>query len=394
MLPGGQHHAPSEALGWILDLYQSDEDILAAGQTIVYAVHPSIGHLGIFVSGGVAKKEHQEFAGNIDLIDCLPPGLYEAVLERKTPGSAGSDLVTGEYISQFARRTLADIRALGGNTPKEDRCFAAVARLSETTNGLYRTTLQPIVRALATEKGAEWSRRMHPLRLGYELLSDTNPVMRPLAAAAEKVRVNRKPVAADNLFLQWERNFSNWMADSLDFYRDWRDMLMEQMFFGIYQQPWLQALLGLRSAYMEERRPGRDTDHEAFVEKRIEQLRAEMDKGGAREAAIRAMIYVRMPENAADERGFEMLRRIRAEQDGRKSLDEFKQELREQYFMLRLDENQAVEVIPDLIRNKKDAAKFLGLIRKVVTAGGPLQEEGKRRLARIEEIFTAAGTEG
>lgn len=381
---------PQQALGWILDLYQRDEDILAAGQTIVYAVHPTIGHLGIFVSGSVAKKEHQEFASNIDLIDCLPPGLYEAVLESKTTDSANVDLVTGQYISRFARRGLADIRALGGNTPGEDRCFAAVARLSETTNGLYRTTVQPLVRALATEQGAEWSRRMHPLRLGVDLYSDMNPVMKPLAAAAEKVRENRRPVAANNTFLQWEKAFSDSIVAGLNAYRDWRDMLMEQFFFGIYQQPWLQALLGLRSGETEERRPGRDADHEAFVEQQVRELRARMDKGGPREAAIRAMIYIRMPEDAADERAFEMLRRFRGEQDGRKSLDEFKQDVREQYFMLRLDESRAVEVIPNLIRNnKKDAAKFLGLIRKVVSAGGPLQLEGKRRLARIEEIFAS-----
>src|SRR5512132_434704 len=71
---------PQQALGWICDLYQKDEDIRANGQTIVYCVHDSVGHLGIFVSGGVARKEHQEFATNIDLIDCLPPGLYETVL--------------------------------------------------------------------------------------------------------------------------------------------------------------------------------------------------------------------------------------------------------------------------------------------------------------------------
>src|SRR5215218_7296476 len=60
---------PQQALGWIHDLYGSDDDIRACGQTIVYAVHDTVGHLGIFVSGGVAKKEHQEFASNIDLID-------------------------------------------------------------------------------------------------------------------------------------------------------------------------------------------------------------------------------------------------------------------------------------------------------------------------------------
>ena len=76
---------PPQALDWILDLYDTDDDIRAHGQTIVYAVHESIGHLGIFVSGSVAKKEHDEFASNIDLIDVLPPGLYEAVMMPKDP---------------------------------------------------------------------------------------------------------------------------------------------------------------------------------------------------------------------------------------------------------------------------------------------------------------------
>src|SRR5215813_4457887 len=60
---------PQQALGWILDLYKDVDEIRAYGQTIVYTVHESIGHLGIFVSGGVAKKEHAEFSSNIDLID-------------------------------------------------------------------------------------------------------------------------------------------------------------------------------------------------------------------------------------------------------------------------------------------------------------------------------------
>ena len=84
---------PQQALGWIVDLYQKDDDIRACAQTIVYAIHDSIGHLGIFVSGGVAKKEHQEFASNIDLIDVLPPGLYEAVMTPKTADAANAELV-------------------------------------------------------------------------------------------------------------------------------------------------------------------------------------------------------------------------------------------------------------------------------------------------------------
>ena len=47
---------PQQALGWILDLYDDDDDIVANGQTIVYSLHQSIGHLGIFVSGKVAHQ--------------------------------------------------------------------------------------------------------------------------------------------------------------------------------------------------------------------------------------------------------------------------------------------------------------------------------------------------
>jgi poly(3-hydroxyalkanoate) synthetase len=96
---------PQQALGWIVDLYGSDDDLRACGQTIVYAVHDSVGHLGIFVSGGVAKKEHQEFASNIDLIDVLPPGLYEAVLTPKTADMANpsGSAATGSHASSRAR---------------------------------------------------------------------------------------------------------------------------------------------------------------------------------------------------------------------------------------------------------------------------------------------------
>ena len=43
---------PQQALGWILDFYDDVDEIRSYGQTIVYSVHESVGHLGIFVSGG------------------------------------------------------------------------------------------------------------------------------------------------------------------------------------------------------------------------------------------------------------------------------------------------------------------------------------------------------
>jgi len=56
---------PAQALGWILDLYEDVDEIRSYGQTIIYTVHESVGHLGIFVSSSVARKEHDEFSSNI-----------------------------------------------------------------------------------------------------------------------------------------------------------------------------------------------------------------------------------------------------------------------------------------------------------------------------------------
>jgi hypothetical protein len=130
---------PAQALGWIPDLYADVDDIRAAGQTIVYAVHESVGHLGIFVSGGVAKKEHREFTENIDLIDCLPPGLYEAVLSDKAMEEENVDLARGDYISRFETRSVDDVRAYGVNDEADERSFAASRRSPTASTAASRS---------------------------------------------------------------------------------------------------------------------------------------------------------------------------------------------------------------------------------------------------------------
>ena len=189
---------PQQALGWILDLYENVDDIRARGQTIIYTIHENIGHLGIFVSGKVARKQHDEFSSNIDLIDTLPPGLYEAIFEAKTEATASPNLVTGDWVMRCQARTLDDIRALGGNSVADERCFAAVDRVSETNLALYRAFMQPVVRALVNPGLANLMRQFHPLRLQFELFSNANPAVRPLARWAERVRKHRRPAAADN----------------------------------------------------------------------------------------------------------------------------------------------------------------------------------------------------
>lgn len=166
---------PQQALDWILDLYADVDEIRAYGQTIVYTVHESVGHLGIFVSGGVAKKEHAEFSSNIDLIDVLPPGLYEATFEAKGSDTANVDFAVGQWVMRCEARTLDDIRAMGGNSPEDERRFAAAKRVSEINLAAYRKLVQPWIRTTVTPRLAEWMYNLHPLRVQYEAFSSQNP---------------------------------------------------------------------------------------------------------------------------------------------------------------------------------------------------------------------------
>ena len=383
---------PPQALGWILDLYGSVDDIRANGQTIVYCVHDKIGHLGIFVSAGVARKEHAEFANNIDFIDCLPPGLYEAVITPTASGTAPDGLAVGDYVVRFEGRTLDAIRAIGANDAEDERRFAAAARLSEINHGLYRTFLQPWVRAMVTPQSAELMRRMHPLRLGYELISDQNPLVAALAPLAEQVRGHRRPAAPDNPFLAWQEMVSEQIVAGLDAWRDLHDGACEATFHALYGSPLMQALMGLKASDGPPRpRPGQEPEAAALIREHAAALRQRLGEGGLREAFIRALIYIRLPDLAADERGFNVLQRVRDEHAKDMSLADFKQAFRDQFMMVLLEPEASVAALPKLIAgHEAGAPKALELLESVLAVGGPLLPESERRLRQVGEIFAAA----
>jgi hypothetical protein len=337
----------------------------------------------------VAKKEHDEFASNIDLIEVLPPGLYEAVMTPKQSGMGNSDLVTGDYLVRFEARTLDDIRALGVNSEEDERRFATVARVSEINLGLYRTFVQPWLRLWANEGAATWMRKMHPLRLQYELFSTANPFMSYLASMAEVVRENRQPVPMDNVFAQVEASASKWIETSLNAYRDLRDQLTEAAFMNVYGSPLLQGLVGLRAGEGAPRsRPGVDATYKAFAAQRVDELRRGIEEGGPREAAIRAALYIRLPEGVADERGFRLLQRLREEAGSGLTLAAFEKVVRDQFFSLLLDERRAIEAIPAMLTKEPElASRMTGALARLIEVVGVESPAGKARLREMEKIF-------
>jgi hypothetical protein len=231
---------PQETLGWILDLYGSVDDIRAAGQRIIYCLDEKIGHLALFVSTKVGAKEDEEFVQLMDVIDRLPPGLFEMVISPAKPDMAG-----GEWNTRFERRSLEDIRCIGRNSADDDRAFATVARVSALNLAAYRMFMQPWVQAVSSQNMADVAKALNPLRLSYTMFADRNPLMAGVEKMAAAMRAARKPVAAGNPFLALQTFLSGQIINSLDNYRRGRDQMQENMFFGIYGSPLLQAMVGL-----------------------------------------------------------------------------------------------------------------------------------------------------
>ena len=326
----------------------------------------------------------------MELIDVLPPGLYEAVITEVDKNTVNPNLVHGKYLFRLEARTLNDIRAVGCNDAADDLRFATVARTSEINRGLYQTLVAPTVRMAVTEQAAEASRAMHPNRLRFAMLSDQNPLMQPVKVLAESVRAARKPVSADNPLLAMEQSSSSWITSCLQAYGEFRDAMTETLFLNTYGSPLLQALVGLGAQQATPRRIERDLVREADEARMRSELEGRFDVGGLEEAALRAMIYVRLPEGSIDERGFAVLKLIRASRPAgkRMSLPRFKELVREQYLLVCLDEERAMNTLPALLG--VDAAErkaALDIVRQVLAAAGGLSDEASRRLARVEALF-------
>ncbi len=380
---------PPQALYWIPDLYESVAEIVANEQTIIYTLDERVGHLGIFVSARVAEKQHAELVNTLDLIEVLPPGLYEMVIEDKTPEDVGADLLPGQYLVRFEGRTTQDILALGDGREHE-KAFETVARISEINEGLYDTLIGPWIRMWSNEASAEALRLMHPLRLQRFLLSDLNPAMWPVKLMADLVHKDRRPAAAGNALVTAEHAVSEQIEQGLDRYRELRDHLYELSFKTIYNAPLVEALAGLRAPHADAQKPrARNQRLEELLEQKIAAIRAREAEGGFAEAVIRIMLAGAKAQRMIDARGFRLAQQLAREHPRLRGLsqDRLKAIAREEAFMIRFDEEHALASLPALLPNEADRREALDVVRKVGRARGALSAEGEALLARIERIL-------
>lgn len=380
---------PPQALGWILDLYRDVDAICASGRTITYCVNQEVGHLGLFVSSKVGAKEDEEFVQLIDVVDCLPPGLYEIVLEPRPAEVQAVGFVTGEWTARFEPRTLDDIRALGRNSPEDDRAFATAAQLSECNLALYRSFAQPFVRAVVTEQGAEWLRKLNPLRLGYTMFADANPWMKGVLALATRVAAERQPVPDDNSFLAIQTQISKQITATLEAYRVNRDWMAEQMFFGVYGSPFVQALLGISANEPARQLPSDSPEKQQTQRLQAVSYIAKLHKGSFDEALTRAVLYATAAELVIEQRSALAMNEAR-KQVMHLSLAEFKSMVRDQFAILQGGRERAVDAIADLVPTA-DARQFLlEQVRMIIAAVGLPNTIESKRLSRLTALLSTS----
>ncbi|PVX73161.1 DUF3141 domain-containing protein [Paraburkholderia unamae] len=379
---------PQQAFNWVADIYGSTEEIKARGQVIVGLVHQSIGHLGIFVSGKVAKKEHQQIASVLEAIESFPPGLYGMEIAE----SRGEDGKT-QYDVSFQEYRLEDIAArLNRFERSDEQPFEAVKRVSELNQRAYELFLQPWVRAFSNETTAKLQRQFHPLRAQRWAFSDLNPWLAWLGPTAEAVRAKRHAETHDDTRLRAvEHCGSEMLSASLDFYRAMRDAMTESAFFSLYGN--LYCVEHDEEASARPAEPAGDHRNLPYVRDAL----ASMSEGGYTEALARAAcLLARRGEPLP-------LARLALRHELAKDYaawlpqlpgDQWRRVRGEQEIIVRYEPEQALATLPDLLKDRKDREKLLELAEKLL-ADRRVQEAGPTaaQLGMLDKIRSSLPVE-
>jgi len=384
---------PQQALNWILDLYDDVEQIRANEQTIVYTVHDSVGHLGIFVSAKVALKEHAEFVDSIELIESLAPGLYEMVIEEVRLEDKGEAAEHLEYNVRFEARTLDDIRALDDGR-EDERPFATVAKISELNDSLYETFMAPWVRAMATPPMAEAMRLMHPSRQNYLRWSDLNPWMKGVAMLAERVREDRAALPADDPFRAAEQAMVDRAIAMVETWTELRDRGQEAVFKAIWTNPVMQAVAGETTPSADVNKPAisRERAFRDLAALKLKALEAREAHGSFAEAVMRIIYAATKASGVVDARGYRAAVEVRESHPrfAGISREALRAEAKEAALMVLLDEDKALETLPKLLPTAADRRDAMAICRQIAAWRGEIPPQVRALFERVESILEAA----
>jgi len=376
---------PQQAFNWVADVYGSTEEIKARGQVIVGLLHQDIGHLGIFVSGKVAKKEHAQIVEVMKSVELLPPGLYAMkIYERKEAGGKT------EYEVEFQERRLEEITVRLNRLQRNDeKPFEAVAAVSEFNQQAYELFAQPLVQSLSSDFGAKLARELHPLRAQRWSISDANPWLAWLAPAAQAVKAQRQALGPEDPARRTEKMMSALVSASLDYYRSMRDAMSEAAFFQTYGN-----MFSLYLADKHEAVARAATVTDAREIPYVKDALASIGEGGY-DAAFARIAYL------LARKGDLPLSRVVMRQELMKDYGEFLPKLApdewrrlrgEQEIIARYEPEQAVATLPILLADAADRERILALLSRLTTDSRvQSQQPTPEQFAVVERIRAVLG---
>ncbi|MDY3305680.1 DUF3141 domain-containing protein [Psychrobacter sanguinis] len=381
---------PPQALAWILDAYTDEKEIEVCGQRIIYMIHDQVGHLGIFVSSKIANREHKGMASIMDMIEIIPPGLYEMRIEGEQ--GVGKDKT---FSVDLKRRTFDDLSQAIGQYRTDEKIFRAIHRSSKSQTRIYEQSLRPIIKAMSNETSAQILRSLHPLRLQRSLWSRKNPMVSATSTlthtlnrflshtANDAVEENAipqdtntsqsntdnqtrstitqnygsvklpgiEPINQDNVFLKIEKMFMDSLSMTLDFWGDLQGKHTENMFFTLWSMPWLREYGNKESSRrLSNKNALRDLP-------KVDQVLAKISQGGYSEAVIRMLILVNIvADNNIDRNKLVRLTEVITKQLPFKDLlnSNLAQIIENQTLMVRFDENQSMDTLKTLLKDKDE----------------------------------------
>ncbi len=371
---------PQQAFNWIVKTYGTVEEIKRRGQVIVCIGHSKIGHLGIFVSAKIARKEHKQIIASFDMLDYLPPGLYQMQIEEDPDEP-------GEYGIRYVEKNTDDILALDDGL-EDEKAFLAVRTVSEANDLCYRTAVSPWIRMANSDGTAEAARQLHPLRVQRYMFSDLNPWMTPVKAWADRIKENdnRLPAAEDNLFSAWEKFWSQSIVDGFNLYRDVRDAACESVFKTMYESPWMKIV----SDFAGSIAPDNDHQLEDMRRRDAERWRRHMTTGEFADAMVRIFLAIGFADKVVRRKGYGVIRRLFTDSPRMKDLEleDIQQIVREQSRIVQTDADQAIATLPRLLPEKKDRDDALAMIRKAAeTIGRELEPQEQAVLERVRDVL-------
>ncbi len=366
---------PQQALNWIVDTYADEHEIRIRGQRIIYMIHDKVGHLGIFVSSSIAKKEHSEVASTMKTIEALAPGLYEMMIDDEI-----GEGVHTRFLVSFHERKLSDILTIDKDDRKEERGFAAAARLSEIGAELYNLTVRPYVQAMIPAQTAEAIRRSHPSRTARRAFGDENPFMRPVRKLAETVRKERAPAAATNPFLAWEKWWADAWIQGLDLWRDGRDMAYESAFLSIYGSSTMDAIAETHAFQRTRKDPA-----ELRYLPEVQAILLGLERGGFAEAVIRMLIQLAESRGAVRRDRLERSAKVLTKDEPFASLggERRAQLIHEQSVIVEFEPERAISSLPKLHADRDSRRRALEVVEFIAGAIEEMEPHTIKMLQRM-----------